>query len=54
MTRGGVTGKVELGDEIVKQEFGDIEIRVVLGKALKKVNRPFASDVIRNHNNEMG
>jgi len=45
---GTMTGEVKLWDKVRKLEFVDIEVRVVLGKPLEVMNRPFASNVVRN------
>jgi len=44
-----VTGEVKLRDKVRKPEVIDIEVRVVFGKPLEVMNRPFASNVVRNN-----
>lgn len=49
LTRCSMAREVEFWDEIVKQELLDVEIWVVFGEAFEEINRPFTSDVVRNH-----
>lgn len=47
---GAMTRKVKFRDQVRELEVFDIQVWVVLGKTLKMVDRPFAGNVIRNHN----
>ena len=49
LTGSTVTRKMEFWDQVGELEVINIQVRVVLGKTFEMMNRPFASNVVRNH-----
>ena len=49
LTQSAMTGKMKFWDQVRELEGVDVEVQVVLGETLKVVDRPFAGNVVGNH-----